>query len=164
MNDLVLAGLGGRATDAGKKWIKSNSFDDLDCAAIFKLFSRRHILLKVCSGMDISILMRSADFLAALFLKMRHEAAHEASLETSYSHCLVVLFSSGCIMQLIRSHHGALCKQLIFSFNFFLIGFVDFKKLVIKDLIGSLFPGIKQVDFDEARKSIDEECASVLKN
>jgi hypothetical protein len=63
--------------------------------------------------MDIGILMRSADFLAALFLKIRHEA----SIETSHSHCLVVLFSSDCIMQLIRSEEGANCTH--FSLKFF---------------------------------------------
>ncbi len=121
MNNCVLDCLGGMNTDSGIKWKRSFCFDDLDCAAIFKLFSRRWLLLKTCSGMDLGILMRSADFLAALFLKMRHEAAHEASIETSHSHCLVVLFSSGCIMQLIKNEQGANCTHspLHFSFNVF---------------------------------------------
>jgi hypothetical protein len=111
MNRIVLQTLGGIETGPGKKWSQCHSFDELDPAAIFKLFSHKFLLLKVCSGMDIGILRRSADFLSALFLKMRHEAAHEASTATSYSHCLVVLFSSGCIMQLIRNQEGALCNN-----------------------------------------------------
>jgi hypothetical protein len=105
MNRIVLQTLGGIETGPGKKWTQSYSFDDLDPAAIFKLFSHKFLLIKVCSGMDIGILRRSADFLSALFLKMRHEATHEASTAKSYSHCLVVLFS------VIRNQEGALCNN-----------------------------------------------------
>jgi hypothetical protein len=106
MNDSVLRSLGGPSKDSGKKWRQRYSFEDLDNAAVFCLFAQRFIILKTCAGMNISLLIRSADFLSALFLKMRHEAAHEAQIETSRSHSLAIIISSGCVMELVKDAKG----------------------------------------------------------
>jgi hypothetical protein len=154
MHETVLRGLGGVQAGPhpgpGGTWMASHSFEALDKLAMFKLFSKRDLLLRVCSGMDIGILLRSADFLAAMFLKMRHQEAHAASVDTSCSQCLTVLFSSGCIMQLLRDHHGASSK-----FNFyFSYCFSKQRGVEIKSLIGSLFPSLEPSDFDHQAKKM----------